>query len=151
MANNMNSLWTLSALPREKEEEKQRVSPLDLFLYQNAMQGNGNAVFGAYLGQRLKQYLKNRDVYKTDTTSATPYDGADTTNQLLTGAMNEQMGATPQELAAQAIYGRPQMTNPADGAATSVEEWIKRNRTSRPQTGFEQYEEKLRRKYNPWG
>ena len=51
--------------PQQKEEQ-QRVSPMDIFLYQNAMQGNGNALFGAFLGQRLKSYLQNRKDVDSD-------------------------------------------------------------------------------------
>ena len=122
---------------------RERAQAQQAMINQWAKEGNNGALLGNILSSALMRYWGNRSDIDNSNKS-TPYDGADTTNQLLTGAMNEQMGATPQELAAQAIYGRPQMTNPADGAATSVEEWIKRNRTSRPQTDFEW-------KYNPWG
>ena len=61
--NNRNvSLWDYLTNPylqmQTQQQQSNQMSPLEAYIYQNGMQGNGNAVLGAGIGSWLANYLK---------------------------------------------------------------------------------------------
>ena len=67
MATNNNSnqnvsLWDYLTNPylqmQMQQQRLNQMSPLEAYIYQNGMQGNGNAVLGAGIGSWLANYLK---------------------------------------------------------------------------------------------